>query len=76
MTTIGVLVNIKIIYSHLIQKSLVFCVVLCRSLFVLFLLSIVLSVLHFMTYDYPFWHLQTFLSYNNKIANKVLTIIV
>ena len=44
--------------------SLVFCVVFCRSLFVLFLLPMVLSVFHWFTAsDYPFgifkhfWHI-------------------
>ena len=35
-------------------RSLVFCVLFCRSLFVLFLLAIVLSMLWFMASDYPF----------------------
>jgi len=38
-----------------VTRSLVFCVVFCRSLFVLFLLAIVLSVLlRFTDSDYPF----------------------
>jgi len=46
------------VYSGLrVARSLVFCVVLCRSLFVLlsfFLLAIVLSVLRFKASDYPY----------------------
>jgi hypothetical protein len=39
----------------LVAQSLVFCVMLCRSLFVLFRLAIVLAVLlTFTAYDYPF----------------------
>jgi hypothetical protein len=37
-----------------VAQVLVFCVVLCRSLFVLFPLAIVLSVLRFMTSHYLF----------------------
>ena len=37
-----------------VAQILVFCVVFCRSLFVLFLLSIVLSVLRFTVSEYPF----------------------
>jgi hypothetical protein len=37
-----------------VTRSLVFCVVFCRSLFVLFLLTIVLSVLRITASDYPF----------------------
>ena len=37
-----------------VSRSVVFCVVFCRSLFVRFLLAIVLSVLKFMYFDYPF----------------------
>ena len=36
------------------DRSLVFCEIFCRSLFVLFLLTIVLSVLQFTVSDYPF----------------------
>ena len=36
-----------------VPQSLVFCVVFCRSLFVLFLLTIVFSVLRFTDSDYP-----------------------
>jgi hypothetical protein len=42
-----------------VARSLVFCVVFCGSLFELFLLAIVLSVLRFTDYDYLFWYLQT-----------------
>jgi len=46
-----------------VSQSLVCSVVFCRSLFVLFLLIISLSVpLQFTVSDYPFiWYLQTFL---------------
>ena len=37
-----------------VARSLVFCVVFCRSLLVLFLLAIVLSVRRFTDSDYPF----------------------
>jgi hypothetical protein len=37
-----------------IAQSLVFCVEFCKSLFVLFRLAIVLSVLRFTDADYPF----------------------
>ena len=40
-----------------VTRSLVLCVVLCKSLFVLFLLAFVLSVLT--ASDIPFWDLQT-----------------
>ena len=43
-----------------VAQSLVFCVVFCRSLFVLFLLAIVLWVLlRFTGSDYLSWYLQT-----------------
>jgi hypothetical protein len=38
----------------LVTRSLIFCVVFCRSLSVLFRLAIVLSVLQFKDSDYPF----------------------
>ena len=45
-----------------VARSLVFCVMFFRQLFVSFLLAIVLSVLlRFTVSDYPLWHLQTFL---------------
>ena len=44
----------------LAAPSLVFCVVFCRSLFVLFLLIIVFSVLWFYDFWLPLWYLQTF----------------
>ena len=37
-----------------VARSLVFCVMFCRSLFVLFHLAIVLSVFRFMASEYPF----------------------
>jgi hypothetical protein len=37
-----------------VTRSLVLCVLFCRSLFVLFLLVIVSSVLRFTDSDYPF----------------------
>jgi len=43
-------------------QSVVFGVVLCKSLFVFFLLVIVLSVIfRFTDSDYPFWYIQFFL---------------
>jgi len=46
-----------------VSRSLVFCVVFCRSLFVLFLLPIVLSVLlQFSASDYPFGIFKSFLA--------------
>ena len=48
-----------------VARSLVFCVMFCKSLFVIlsfFLLAIVLSVLHrFTASDYPLRYRQTFL---------------
>ena len=45
-----------------VVRSLVFCVVFCRSLFVLFLLTFVLSVLFWLTAsDYPFSIFKLFL---------------
>jgi hypothetical protein len=43
-----------------VSGSLVFCVVFCRWLFVLFILAIVLSVLRLRPLIAPFWYLQTF----------------
>ena len=43
----------------LLDLYLVFCVVFCRSLFVLFVFVIVLSVLRFVGSNYPFCYLQT-----------------
>ena len=37
-----------------VARSLVFCVMFCRSLFVLFLLAVVLSILRFTTSDFLF----------------------
>jgi hypothetical protein len=42
-----------------VVRSLVFCVVFCRSLFVIFLLTIVLFVLRFTDTDYHFGNIQT-----------------
>ena len=44
-----------------IAQSLVFCVVFCRSLFVLFRLAIVLHVLRFTTSDNPVGIFRPFL---------------
>jgi hypothetical protein len=44
-----------------VTRSLVFCVMFCRSLFVLFPLTIVLSVLLFTDSDYPFGFFKLFL---------------
>jgi hypothetical protein len=67
--------------SHLVfswicfAPSLVFSVVFCRSLFVLSLLVIVLSVLHrFTVSDYPFGIFKLFLrwTWNNGIVNNMM----
>lgn len=42
-------------------QSLVFCVVLCMSLFVFFLLANALSVHRFTAFGYPIWNLLAFL---------------
>jgi hypothetical protein len=58
------------LFPVFVTRSLVFCVLIYRSLFVLclFLLASVLSVLRFTAYAYPFaWHLQL-LSQINKYA--------
>jgi hypothetical protein len=44
-----------------VARSVVFCVVFCRSLFALFVLAIVLSVLRFTASEYQFGYLQRFL---------------
>ena len=49
----------------IVARSLVFCVVFCRSLFVLFLLAIVLSVLRFTDFDYPFGIFKLFFHEDN-----------
>jgi len=43
-----------------VARSLVFCAMFCRSLFVLFHLSIVLSVLRFTASEYPFGTFKLF----------------
>jgi len=52
-------------WVHVAQSlvSLVFCVEFCRSLFVLFCLAIVLSVLPFTACEYPFCIFKLFLNY-------------
>ena len=45
--------TISVISWQSVHRSLVCCVMFCRSLFVLFLLAIVLSCLWFMASDYP-----------------------
>ena len=61
-----------------VALSLVFCVMFCRSLFVLFLLAIVLSVLiRFTASDYPFgifkpFNNNLFSIYDNQVT-KMLT---
>ena len=50
-----------------VARSLVFCVVFCTSLLVLFLLVIVLStLLRFTNYDYPFGIFKLFLLINKQ----------
>ena len=48
-----------------VTRSLVFCVMCCRWLFVLFLLAIVLSVLRFTYSDNPFGIFKLFLALTN-----------
>ena len=48
-------------YLHMKTRSLVFCVEFCRSLFVLFLLTILLSILRFTDSDYLFCIFKLFL---------------
>jgi len=58
-----------------VVRSLIFCVMLCRSLFALFPLSIVLPVLlRFAVSDYPFGFFKLFLSnfrYVETIGNEI-----
>ena len=44
-----------------VTRSEVYCVMFCKSLYVLFLLAIVLSVLRFTDSDYPFGIFKLFL---------------
>ena len=58
------------VFVGFVLLDLGFMCMFCRSLFVLFLLAIVLSVhLRFTDSDYLFWYLQTFLV---KAADSVL----
>ena len=52
-----------------VVRYLVFCVVFCRSLFVLFRLAIVLSVLRFTYSDYAFGIFKLFLFEYIKIVS-------
>jgi hypothetical protein len=52
-------------------QSFVFCVMFCRSLFVLFLLAIMLSVLWFTVFNYPFGVFKRFLGYNCKQSQSI-----
>ena len=47
----------------IVARSLVFCVVFCRSLFVLFLLAIMFSVLRLTNSDYPFGIFKLFIGF-------------
>ena len=52
-----------------VTRSLILCVISCRSLFVpfiLFLLAIVLSVRRFTDFDYPFDNFKLFFSYSTN----------
>ena len=51
-----------------VTRSLVFSAIFCRSLFVLFLLAIALSVLRFADSDYPFGIFKLF--YTESTAKK------
>jgi len=53
-----------------VAQSLVFWVVFCMSLFVLFLLAIVFSVPRFTVSDFPLWYLQTFLPNTKRVQYK------
>ena len=54
-----------------VARSFVFCVVFCRSLFILFLLDIVLSILlRFKDSDYPFSTFKLFL-YNYSLKKSI-----
>jgi hypothetical protein len=50
----GLLNSTPVLRGVRVARSLIFCVVFCRSLFVLFLLAIVLSVRRYTIFDYPF----------------------
>ena len=54
-----------------VTRSLVLCVVFCRSFFVLFRLAIVLSVLRFAISDYPFGIFKLFLYCTLSICYQV-----
>ena len=53
-----------------IVQSLFLCVVFCRSLFVLFLLAIVLSVLRSAASDFPFGIFKLFSAGHIRISSK------
>jgi len=55
-----------------VAQILVICGVFYRSLFVLFVLAIVLSVLlKFTDSAYPYWYLETFRTTNNQIKGRM-----
>ena len=56
-----------------VTRSLVLCVMLCRSLVVLFLLAIVLSVLRLTDSDYSFGIFKLFLNLRLHICNQWLS---
>jgi hypothetical protein len=62
-----------LVYSGVrVARSLVFCVMFCRSLFIHFLLAIVLSaLLRFTTSDYPFGIFKLFLFYEHDVRTKL-----
>ena len=60
-----------------VARSSVFCVMFCRSSFVLlyfFLLVIVLSVLRFTDFDYPFGIFKLFLTNFGLLIDRTLSI--
>ena len=65
-------------FTRCVTRSLVLCVCfvdLCLS-FVLFLLAIVLSVLQYTDYDYPFDYLQTLLHTRCLVGSLLLNYLV
>ena len=64
------------VYSGVrVTRSLVLCVIFCRSLFLLllFLLAILLSVLRYMDSDYPFGIFKLFLLNITILGFEILT---
>jgi hypothetical protein len=57
----GHLISPQVLSVVRVGQSFVFCVIFCRSLFVLFRLAILLSILRFTASDYPSGIFKTFL---------------